>query len=249
MKPTHIARILAAIAIAALAPPCFAADAPAPSPKDIEAGLASIKEYDHGQTRENLVKISDIVAIARNDKAALAKVEMAMAAFIETDASLASKQFVCGQLGYIGTDASVPALAKLLANDDTADMARMALERIPGEKADDALIEAAKKAEGLPLVGLANTLGQRRVKKAGPILEKSLKSNDAGVVVAASAHSAASMAKVPTSSPSNVAAASVGSVVASVVSMVSVYGRAVTALASTKSSLGGGTASRTVSCA
>lgn len=187
MKPALITRYLAALAIAALAPPAFAADAPKPSPEDIDAGLASIKEYDHGQTRENLVKIADIVAIARDDKAALAKVETAMAAFLETDASLASKQFVCVQLGYIGTDASVPALAKLLGNNDTADMARMALERIPGEKADDAMIEAAKKADGLVLVGLLNSLGERRSKKAAAALEKSLKSDDAGVVVAAAA--------------------------------------------------------------
>ncbi len=187
MKPALLKRYLPAIAIAALVAPGLAADAPKPSPSDIDAGLASIREYDHGQTRENLVKIADIVAVARDDKAGLAKVEKAMAAFLETDASLAAKQFVCGQLGYIGTDASVPALAKLLGNNDTADMARMALERIPGEKADDALIEASKKAEGLVLVGLLNTLGERRCKKATPALEKSLRSDDAGVVVAAAA--------------------------------------------------------------
>ncbi|HPA18770.1 MAG TPA: HEAT repeat domain-containing protein [Verrucomicrobiae bacterium] len=187
MKPAHIARYLATLAIAALASHAFAADAPAPSPADIDTGLASIKEYDYGQTRENLVKISDIIAIARKDKAALAKVEKAMAGFIEGEASLASKQFVCGQLGYIGTDASVPALAKLLASDDTADMARMALERIPGDVAEGALIDATKKTEGLHLVGLLNTLGERRAKKAEAVLEKSLKSTDAGVMTAAAA--------------------------------------------------------------
>lgn len=188
MKPANISQCMRALLLAAaLVPPTFAADGPAPSPNDIEAGLASIKEYDFGQTRENLVKISDIVAAARDNDAASSKVEKAMAGFIEGQATLASKQFICGQLGYIGTDASVPSLAKLLGNDDTADMARMALERIPGEKADSALIEAAKKAEGIHLVGLLNTLGERRAKSALPVLEGSLKSSDEGVLTAAAA--------------------------------------------------------------
>jgi len=187
MKPAHISKYLAVLLIATMAPPAFSADPPAPSPSDIEAGLASIKEYDFGQTRENLVKISDIFAAARKDAGALAKVEKAMAAFIEGQATPAAKQFVCGQLGYIGTDASVPALAKLLGSDETADMARMALERIPGEKVDGALIEAAKKTEGIHLVGLLNTLGERRTKSAMPVLENSLKSSDAGVLTAAAA--------------------------------------------------------------
>ncbi len=187
MKPARITRHLAALAVAALALPALAADAPKPSPNDIDAGLASIKEYDHGQTRENLVKITDLIASARDDKAGLAKIEKAMAAFLDSDATLAAKQFVCTQLGYIGTDASVPALAKLLGHNDTADFARMALERIPGEQADDALIEASKKADGLVLVGLLNTLGERRCAKAEPELKRSLKSEDAGVVVAAAA--------------------------------------------------------------
>ena len=52
-------------------------------------------------------------------------------AFLKSDATTAAKDFICRQLGVIGSEASVPVLAAMLNDPGTADLGRYALERIP----------------------------------------------------------------------------------------------------------------------
>jgi hypothetical protein len=54
-------------------------------------------------------------------------------------ATFDAKQYVCRLLRQCGSDACVPALAKLLADEKLAHMARYALTYMAGEKAGDAL--------------------------------------------------------------------------------------------------------------
>ena len=60
----------------------------------------------------------------------------------------------------------MPTLAQMLTGEETSDMARYALERIPGSAADEALRNALRKTKGQVKVGIVNSLGQRRDKKA-----------------------------------------------------------------------------------
>ena len=81
---------------------------------------------------------------------------------LKTDVSRDAKDFVCRKLMVIGTAASVPALAALLADKDLSHMARYALERIPAPEAAQALRDALPKLSGALKMGVIGSLGVRR---------------------------------------------------------------------------------------
>ena len=84
-----------------------------------------------------------------------------------------------------GTGDAVPALAPLLADDQLASWARIALEVIPDPAADEALRQAMGKLKGRLLVGVINSIGVRRDAKAVDGLAQQLKDADADVASAA----------------------------------------------------------------
>src|SRR5262245_16754465 len=73
---------------------------------------------------------------------------------LQSDGPEADKALACKKLAVVGSDASVPELAKLLGNEHLASWARIALEAIPGAAADDALRSAAGSLDGLLLAGV-----------------------------------------------------------------------------------------------
>ena len=105
--------------------------------------------------------------------------------FLKSDASYAAKDFVCRELSVVGTEASVPVLASMLTDEKVSDIARYALERIPGAAADDALRQALSKAQGNAKVGIINTLGVRGDKKAVEALAGLITDANETVAVAA----------------------------------------------------------------
>jgi hypothetical protein len=133
--------------------------------------LEKVKTYDWGQSRLPLTEVSEIIKKAQGDKDQLAKIEKDLLSVLNApDATQAGKQFVCRELSIIGTEKSVPTLAKMLTGEETSDMARYALERIPGSAVDEALRDSLGKAKGKAEIGIINSLGQRRDKGAVKIL-------------------------------------------------------------------------------
>jgi type 1 glutamine amidotransferase len=128
--------------------------------------MGKVKSYDWGESREALTQVSDLIRKAHGSAAELGRIEASLIAVLDSDAKRAGKQFVCRQLSIIGTERCVPTLAKMLTNDETADMARYALERIPGPAVDEALRGALGKTGGKAKIGVINSLGQRRDEKA-----------------------------------------------------------------------------------
>jgi HEAT repeat protein len=146
--------------------------------------LNNIKTYDFNKSRADLVKISDMIRDA-SGKPEMKAMEKQLDEFLKSDASYAAKDFVCRELSLSGTEASVPALASMLTDEKVSDIARYALERIPGAAVDDAMRNALSKAEGKAKVGIINTLGVRGDKKAVESLAKL--TNDANETVAVAA--------------------------------------------------------------
>ncbi len=72
-----------------------------------------------------------------------------------------ARDFVCRMLRLIGTPACVPALAKLLENEKSADVARYALQTIPGFEVDAALRAALTILKGKTKAGLIGTISAR----------------------------------------------------------------------------------------
>jgi len=77
------------------------------------------------------------------------------------DASYKEKVDACRQLAIIGTRASVPVLAGLLADEKLSHMARYAMEPIDDVSVDIAFHDALGKLRGKPLVGLIGSIGVR----------------------------------------------------------------------------------------
>jgi type 1 glutamine amidotransferase/HEAT repeat protein len=154
---------------------------------ELQELLGKVKTYDWGQSRLALTDVTDIIKKAYGNKAELAEIEKALLGVLDSDATRAGKQFVCRQLSIIGTAQSVPTLAKMLTGEETSDMARYALERIPDPSVDEALRGSLKQASGNAKIGIINSLGQRRDKEAVSILSGILDGPDVEAATAAAA--------------------------------------------------------------
>jgi HEAT repeat protein len=111
--------------------------------------------------------------------------ELKLIGVLQSDAPAAEKAITCKHLSVYGTQEAVPALASLLANEELASWARIALEAIPGPAADGALRDALDKVQGRLLVGVINSIGVRRDAQAVSGLAARLKDANADVASAA----------------------------------------------------------------
>ena len=111
--------------------------------------------------------------------------EKELLAVLRSDAPAAEKALACKNLAIHGSPAAVPDLAKLLPDPQLSSWARISLEAIPGEAADNALLTAADSLEGRLLVGMINSIGFRRNANAVEFLTAKLQNSDADVASAA----------------------------------------------------------------
>lgn len=149
-----------------------------------------------GENTEETTVVKDMVRESLNDPAKCLAIEKQFAVILESDATYACKDFVCRQLWLMGTKASVPALSKMLLEEKMSDMARYALQQNPCPEAGKALNNALKKAKGATLIGIINTLGERRDEKCVGSLTKLLYKGDDDVIAA----SASALGKIGTKS-------------------------------------------------
>ncbi len=154
------------------AAPVLAADDP----------VGALKTYAYGQDRAKLTAVEDAVRAALPDPAAARALEARLDAILDSDATPDAKDFACRQLRVIGTAQSVPALAKLLGDERLSSIARYALQNLPDAAASDALRQALKTTNDKPLVGVINSLGERRENDSVPALVPLLENSDPAVV-------------------------------------------------------------------
>jgi HEAT repeat protein len=119
------------------------------------------------------------------DKIPAKEKEQKLIAVLRSNAPPQEKAITCKRLAVYGTKDAVPALAALLADEQLASWARIALEAIPDSAADVALRESLGKLHGKLLVGAINSIGVRRDAKATELLITRLKNADAEVASAA----------------------------------------------------------------
>jgi HEAT repeat protein len=113
------------------------------------------------------------------------KKEQDLIAVLRSDAPKAKKADACKDLAVYGSPKAVPDLAKLLTDEQLASWARIALEAIPGEAADEALRKSIDSLHGLLAVGAINSIGVRRDALAAKPLAGKLEDKDAAVASAA----------------------------------------------------------------
>lgn len=146
-------------------------------PPDFQKVLHAISGYEFDQSRAPLTVVSEMISVSHHAPAYVPEIEKTLGAFLKSDATLASKQFVCQQLSLIGPEASVPVLAEMLKQPATFDMARFALERIPGEIVNAALRKALGNLDGKAKAGIIYSIGNRgdgtAIEKIGQALDDS----------------------------------------------------------------------------
>jgi len=110
-----------------------------------------------------------------------------LTAVLQSEAEVFNKAIACKRLAVIGTKDAVNVLASLLADEKMSHYARYALEPIPDPAVDDALRSAMGKLKGPLLVGVVNSIGNRRDAKAVDSLGKLVAGSNADVAAAAAA--------------------------------------------------------------
>ncbi|MBM3883712.1 MAG: HEAT repeat domain-containing protein [Verrucomicrobia bacterium] len=144
-----------------------------------------LKRYEFGQSRAPLLQAEESVRQALNTPAQQAVMEKRLIELLQSEATVECKRFVCRQLYLVGSSQAVPVLASLLTDPALADMARYALERIPGPAVDTALRQALSQTQGRQKVGVVYSLGQRGDSLAVPGLIECLANADDAVARAA----------------------------------------------------------------
>ncbi len=168
----------------------------AQSPAGLSEVLTQVARYEYGHSREPLSKLSDLVRASLASPSQAQAVEAALDRLLDSDATRDGKEAVCRELSVMGSERSVPVLARLLGQPPIAEMARYALERIGGPAADAALLDALASAGGSTRIGIVNTLGRHRARTAVEKLKGMLGSPDAALAAAA-ADALASIADAP----------------------------------------------------
>ncbi len=140
--------------------------------------LEALKTYDWGTDRAVLAPIDEAVISTRDDEGSRQELEASLAAVLATPVSRDAKDYVCRKLMVIGTAASVPALARLLPEEEHSHMARFALARIPAPEAAAAMRDALASLDGELKVGVISSLGARGDEASVPALAALLASGD-----------------------------------------------------------------------
>jgi len=140
------------------------------APATLDRILKAVASYNGGIDSAPFWALRDYVYARKDDPAARAQCEDALLAFLGAKATPTAKMAVCRHLRLIGSDKSVPVLAKMLTAPETSDMALYALTKIPGAAADRALREALEKSNGTIRLSLINAFGVRGSREAVPAL-------------------------------------------------------------------------------
>jgi len=128
-----------------------------------DQAFEQLKMWDYGQSRRPLALLELAIARASADPDSKGRMAERLSAVIaDPQATEAARLFACQQLPLVATDALVPMLAKMLDDPKTAEMARRALDCIPGQASIGVLRAALARLKGTALAGVINSLGARR---------------------------------------------------------------------------------------
>ncbi len=144
----------------------------ASAPQYLDEILKRLATYEGGMNSEEYWSLRNYVLANKDAPEARQACEERLLAFLDSQATLVAKMAVCRQLRVIGSEKSVPALEKMLLQKEASDMARYALEKIPGETPDRALLKALTNSKGGLKLGIISSLGLRKAQAAVPELGK-----------------------------------------------------------------------------
>ncbi|MEW5981315.1 MAG: HEAT repeat domain-containing protein [Acidobacteriota bacterium] len=158
----------------------------AAAPASLEAILKELASYDGGIASDAVWRLRDYVHARKDDPAARAECEASLLKFLKTKATPSAKLAASRHLRVIAGEAAVPALAAMLADERIADLALYALQPIPGQLAERALIQAVRATHGPTRIAVVAALGERRaaaVSALAPLLNEPAAASAAAVAL------------------------------------------------------------------
>lgn len=146
-----------------------------------------VKRYFAAAALAATFALAAVAAQAQNNSKEIMALEPAKLVEIlkNPGAPVFDKAKACQRLAVVGNKDAVPALAALLSDETLNLYARFGLEGIPDPAVDEALRTAAGKLQGRQLLGVLNSLGQRKDTAAVGLLKGLLSNSEASVVSAA----------------------------------------------------------------
>ena len=162
----------------------------------LQAAVKAIGTWKYGGDASHVNYVALEVVKAGRDANKRKAIERFIIAGLSGAKTPESKDFFCRQLVMVGSEASAPALAKLLGDKESSHMARYALGRLPGKAADQALLDALAKVDDDLKIGMVYTLGRRGCKAAvAPAIKLIGSKNEALAIASLSALSHIDSAK------------------------------------------------------
>jgi type 1 glutamine amidotransferase len=95
--------------------------------------LTNMKNYKPGDTRTNLQDLHNYIRDHYDGGEKYAQIEKELLRFLSGNNSAEAKNYICSELSMFGSENALPTLKKLEKNEETAQMARYAIERITGQ--------------------------------------------------------------------------------------------------------------------
>ena len=95
--------------------------------------LSNLKDYKPGDTRYNLQDLTNYIRANYDGGEKYAKVEKSLLEFLKGTGSVDTKNYILKEISVFGTEQALPILKELLTKEETAEMARYAIERITGQ--------------------------------------------------------------------------------------------------------------------
>ena len=185
------ALVLSVVAGCASTPsaPMQMGDYPVPAVDGNEAAKAvrQLEKYRFGDSRVPVALLQEMVRESLQSPESRGLLASMLGELLEGDATLDGKRIACRHLSLIGSQAQLPQLAPLLTDEDLSDFARYALERIPGDAVDAALVNALAATSGKTRIGIINSLGVRGASSARPALRALRNDRDPATAEAARA--------------------------------------------------------------
>ena len=151
----------------------------------LDKAFETLKTYDWGDDPQTLKAIDQAIIATHGDAPARKALEKRLLGALTGGISRSALDHVCRRLRIVGTRQSIKALAALLAAENTSHIARYALERIPDEKAVEAMRDSLPKVSNKLKPGIIGSLGKRRDEKSIQAISKLLGDSDIKVARAA----------------------------------------------------------------
>jgi HEAT repeat protein len=186
-------RLLAATSSAALLLFLASCQSSAPSASSgaapaSDAPLATLA-YDASQ--QPVADLDREIAAAGQDRAKLNAIATRLIALLRApDTTFAARQAICQRLAELppaalATKGARAVFAAMLADEKQINLARLAIERIPGATIDQLFLNALEKSSPATRLALVQSVGNRHLAAATPTLAKHLRDSDQHISAAA----------------------------------------------------------------